>query len=421
MSNQERHIEIIACPEKETGPENLRNSEGSIIELADGRLFMVYSNFTAGPSDFAVSDIRGKLSEDGGASWGAPFLVQPNDARINVMIASLLRLGTYGHGHLRKSGALALFYVKHETTYTDGICFRLSRNEGVDWSGEVRINEVPTLAHLTMNNDTPIVHSSGRILVPVQGSFGGVYGSITYWSDDEGVTWQRSEDEVLLRQRVPFEGDAGHPGGIAVSYSHCEEPSIVERKDGSLLLFGRTMMGRIYRAMSDDRGDTWTDPEPTDLASSYSPCSLKRIPSTGDLVCVWHQVSAEEIGAGYMRCRMSCAVSKDDGETWEHFRNLESLDDTARVEPPPVETVTDATGEAQVIQNRAVLWRHRNKPALDPKRYHRKGYPHVDYPACTFTSDDHVVISYGCYGGHEHALVRGNKVVIHPVKWLYEA
>jgi len=67
MTSGERHIEIVACPEKETGPDNLRNSEGSIIELADGRLFMVYSNFTAGASDFAVSDIRGKTSDDGGA------------------------------------------------------------------------------------------------------------------------------------------------------------------------------------------------------------------------------------------------------------------------------------------------------------------------------------------------------------------
>jgi len=58
MSPTERHIAIVACPEKETSPDNLRNSEGSIIELVDGRLFMVYSNFTAGAHDFAVSDIR---------------------------------------------------------------------------------------------------------------------------------------------------------------------------------------------------------------------------------------------------------------------------------------------------------------------------------------------------------------------------
>ena len=418
---RERHIEMIACPAGETSPANDRNSEGSVIELTDGRLFMVYSNFTAGAHDFAVSDIQGKISEDGGATWCEPFVVQPNDARINVMIASLLRLGTYGTGHLKKSGGLALFYVKHETKYTDGIYFRLSRNEAATWSKEVRINEVPTLAHLTMRNDTPILHSSGRIIVPTQGSFGGLYGSVMYFSDDEGLTWQRSEDEVVIRQCVPFEGELARPGGIPVGYSHCEEPAVVELKDGRVMLFGRTMMGRIHRAFSEDRGNTWTDAEPTDLASSCSPCTLKRIPSTGDLVCIWNQVSTQEIEAGYTRCRMSLAVSKDEAETWEHFRSLESMDDTVRVEAPPLDTLTDAAGEAQIIQSRAVVWRHRNKPPLDPKRYCRKGYPHIDYPACAFTSDDHVVISYGCYGGTEHGLTPGNKVVIHPVQWLYEA
>ena len=68
MTNPERHIEIIACPKKETGPENIRNSEGTIIELKEGPLSMAYSNSAAGAHDVAVSDIR------------------------------LLRLGTRGHG-----------------------------------------------------------------------------------------------------------------------------------------------------------------------------------------------------------------------------------------------------------------------------------------------------------------------------------
>ena len=40
-----------------------------------------------------------------------------------------------------------------------------------------------------------------------------------------------------------------------------------------------------------------------------------------------------EIADGLARMRMSCAISKDDGETWQHFRNLESLDDAGYIEP----------------------------------------------------------------------------------------
>ena len=62
---------------------------------------------------------------------------------------------------------------------------------------------------------------------------------------------------------------------------------------------------------------------PTELAASYSPPRLRRIPATGDLICVWNQVSREEIRRGYRRGRLSCAISRDSGESWEHFRTIE--------------------------------------------------------------------------------------------------
>ena len=53
-----------------------RASEGSAIELADGRLLYVYSHFTHGGHDHDVSDIRGMVSQDAeGRKWGKPFLV----------------------------------------------------------------------------------------------------------------------------------------------------------------------------------------------------------------------------------------------------------------------------------------------------------------------------------------------------------
>jgi hypothetical protein len=247
---------------------------------------------------------------------------------------------------------------------------------------------------------------------------GGVYGGFMLFSDDYGYTWQQSEEEVLIRERVPYEG-YHHPGGVAAMFSYCEEPAIVELKDGRVMLFGRTIMGRIYKAFSSDRGNTWTDPEPTDLASSYSPCTLKRIPSTGDLICIWNQVSAEEIRAGHGRFRMSLAISKDDGETWGHFKNLESQSDVTSITPPPLGRTVDATSEAAVMKDRVIMWKG-TKDKLDPAIYHRKAYPHVDYPACCFTSDDHVVITYGVYGGDQVGLPDGNKLVSHPVSWLYE-
>ena len=53
-------------------------------------------------------------------------------------------------------------------------------------------------------------------------------------------------------------------------------------------------------------------------------------------MCVWNQVSHEEIRRGYRRGRLSVAISKDNGLTWTHFKTLElseGLDDVARITP----------------------------------------------------------------------------------------
>lgn len=420
-TGKERHIETIACPHGETGPQNTRNSEVSIIELRDGRLLLAYSHFYEGGEDFSASDIRGKTSADGGQTWSAPFLIQPNDAGMNTFIASLLRLREGDSVFSRQwgyqmKGVIAFFYYKRERlVHNNGLFLRTSRDEGQNWSKEIRINEVPSFSDLAFLNNIALQHSSGRIIIPAYANFGGVGGSLMYLSDDGGYTWRRSQDEILIRERVPFKG-LSNPAGIATFFHYFVEPTVVELKDGRLMVFGRNMLGRIYRAYSADRGDTWTDPEPTDLASSASPSILKRIPSTGDLVCVWNQVSAEEIRKGWSRCRMSVAISRDDGKTWEHFKNLESLNDVKRIEPPPVSGAIDAVGEERARKLRVVMWTHDREP-LDPKVYYKKGYPHVDYPSCTFTSDDHVVISYGVYGIPGKG---GEKVVVHPVSWLYQ-
>ena len=74
----------IVCPIRETGPGNLRNSEGSVLELGPGKILLTYTHFYEDAEDLGPGDIRGKLSTDGGETWSAPFLVMPNIARCNT-------------------------------------------------------------------------------------------------------------------------------------------------------------------------------------------------------------------------------------------------------------------------------------------------------------------------------------------------
>ena len=153
---------------------------------------------------------------------------------------------------------------------------------------------------------------------------------IAYYSDDEGRTWSPCEGGVFgwFDER----GDPNGEGGIIDVY----EPTAAECSDGRVLMFLRSKVGRLLQSYSLNGGKTWLSVLPTELSSSQSPPILVRMPTTGDLLCVWNQVSCEEIHRGFLRGRLSAALSKDSGMTWTNFKTLElqeHMDDVARVAP----------------------------------------------------------------------------------------
>jgi len=80
---------------------------------------------------------------------------------------------------------------------------------------------------------------------------------------------------------------------------------------------------------------------------------------------VWNQGSGQEITTGLHRHRLSCAVSRDDGQSRENFKNLESLDDVTMVTPPPA-WETGAAGPCESYGY------YQPQPGL--KRYHRAAH-----------------------------------------------
>ncbi len=94
-----------------------------------------------------------------------------------------------------------------------------------------------------------------------------------------------------------------------------------------------------YKFRADYSGtQTWSDPLITQLTGSAAPVSISRIPETGDLLAIWtHNVlvkSSDSDIPGYgKRNPLTSAISKDEGETWEKFRNLEEIPDDAWAYP----------------------------------------------------------------------------------------
>ncbi len=88
------------------GPGNPRNSEGSFVALKDGRILFAYSRYRGAMdwADHATADIAARTSADGGRTWSQDDrIIVPNEGRLNVMSASLLRLA---------DGRVALFYLR---------------------------------------------------------------------------------------------------------------------------------------------------------------------------------------------------------------------------------------------------------------------------------------------------------------------
>ena len=89
------------------------------------------------------------------------------------------------------------------------------------------------------------------------------------------------------------------------------------------MMYLRTNAGSQYVCHSENGGETWSKAEPSALASPLSPASIKRIPWTGDLLCVWNDHSGVHPYAAGRRTPLCLAISKDEGRTWSPSQIIE--------------------------------------------------------------------------------------------------
>jgi len=281
--NPQEAFELVVAP---VGPQNPRNSEAAIIQRKDGALLLAWTDYYAGQgADHGPARIAGKVSSDDGRTWSEKYVLVENDGGCNVMEVNFLRL---------KNGDIALFHLQKNTPTTDcRIMLRTSSDEGKTWSKAKQLS--PDGKYTGLTNGRCIRLRTGRILLEAwQGG-----DSYCCLSDDDGQSWRDS-------QRVrPEKGP-------------CYEPACVELKDGRVLMLMRTGLGGQFKSLSTDGGETWSAPVPTPLVGTAAPVSISRIPTTGDLLAIWnHNPGAKK------RNPLTAAISKDEGETWQLFRNLE--------------------------------------------------------------------------------------------------
>ncbi|MEA1951545.1 MAG: sialidase family protein, partial [Planctomycetota bacterium] len=276
---------------------------------------------------------------------------------------------------------------------------------------------------------------SGRIIVPfyefcgrrnyemtwkrAPWSWSSMCYSYVAYSDDEGRTWKQSVDDVII---VP----AYFTDGYTDAFVAFEEPTVVELKDSKLLMLGRCRMGRLFQSISSDGGAHWSIAEPTELAASYAPGEMRRIPKTGDLVVCWSQISKAEIVGGLNRHRLSLAISVDEGKTWGNFKNLYSLDDYNYVRPDRpqptvpgdkwVKMLREKGGPVTIAGRGSVGTENVYVLPEDRTRYHRTPASiRTCYPLMCIT-DKEVLVTYDM-GVPEKM---PSALDIFPIEWLYK-
>jgi len=289
-------FEAIVCPASARYP---RHSEGDIEVLRDGRLLLAWTRFEGGWADDAHAVVAGRISADGGRTWGEEFVLQPNIGRRNVMSVTLFR---------KRDGELLLFFLKKDGPDDLSVWMRRAVREPTEWTTPTRVSTLP--GYHVMNNDRVIELSNGRLLAPVAHTpdIAKQYQAqraFCYISDDGGATWR------------PGRGRAGFEKSAAM------EPGLVELRDGRVLMIIRTSLGYIYMSYSRDKGETWSEPKPMPLVAPAAPASMARIPSTGALLLIWLNNPKGAKAGWQARTPLTAAISRDEGETWTNMRNIE--------------------------------------------------------------------------------------------------
>jgi hypothetical protein len=278
-------------------------SGGQPLLLQDGRLFCAV---------LEGGVVKGTFSEDRGRTWSPTQLVDkhPNEKVKPGRPASLQAhdgtIWVFYFGYVR-------YNAKNPAECDSDVWAVRSADGGKTWTDRTKAFD----GYVGMLQGA-IQTKSGNLLVPLchfhepTRFIGGCAVST-----DNGKAWQFAGPvdigpEADAKQRNPYNGGA-------------LEPTVVELRDGRILMLLRTITGRMWRCESTDGGLTWTQPQPSEFSCGGT-IYITRLLS-GRLALVWNPANWDAPEAkkksyphGYGNA--SIALSDDDGATWStpiHF------------------------------------------------------------------------------------------------------
>jgi predicted neuraminidase/peroxiredoxin len=169
--------------------------------------------------------------------------------------------------------------------------YRTSKDSGVTWTKDQPFYH-DTLGWLPRN--LPIFLSDGALVVPLSDERNGhgIDWSFFLATRDNGATWTQSG---IMK------------GG--------EQPTFIERGDGSLLAYLRNRPN-ILASESRDGGKTWSEPAPTQWKNPDAGISIRRL-KNGHVILVFNNQDNA-------RTPLHIALSLDEGRSWGKAFELET-------------------------------------------------------------------------------------------------
>jgi BNR repeat-like domain len=296
--------------------------------LTDGRLITL----SIARDKNRQQTLQGRYSTDSGSTWSSPqdLLQFPKQAGGFGLFEALVDHDGEIHFFALCDGNSGIMFPVEQGTPTYDtleIWHVRSSDKAKNWGQpkRIRAGKNGDLLSVTQMQSgrivLPICFASGRSISNfgegfLQYAYRGSDSCSAMYSDDNGESWHDSPDVLSV------ETPDLHTWGA-------NEPVAIQLNDGRVWMLMRTQRGRFYESFSND-GARWSAAQPSKLISSDSPAGLLRL-KDGSLLLVSNACLRYPYAYG-ARYVLHGAISRDDGRTWQGFREIAR--DPQRNEPP---------------------------------------------------------------------------------------
>jgi sialidase-1 len=279
----------------------------SIVHAKNGALIAIVEarRDNSGDPGRGHIDLVYKLSHDGGRNWSPLRIFEKSQEGWGASNPTAVVESTKGriivlYNVWKPGRGSHLSNYSRPGTLDNQLWMRFSDDHGYSWSDAEDIThqgrDVERWGNAVFGPGHGIETRTGRLIIPVNapGKFDDdslKTASFALYSDDGGKSWKRGQQ----------------------INAHTTENQIVELDDGRLMIDARQKdaINTRWMAISNDQGQTWTQPEPSHISAQICASIIKYPqPNHNNSLLIWSGIK----GPG--RTNLILRLSKDQGQSF---------------------------------------------------------------------------------------------------------